>query len=195
MGWEPALPPAKCFEGVCLCQFELHRDLRPQAAGAQYLPSSYDFGIGSVKQDLTRDHRPTSCFPGTHTGRFKCYRLLKGPPNRTFAYLRQRSEKSRSSDLRTSKMLHDARMAGLGKPQCGTNAIHEGRLWAVCVVRRYGREAKFLFQCERFLRRCRKRALQQSSLAVLLHFSATKQKRSVRSEKSVRSELPAAQFQ
>lgn len=64
MGWEPALPPAKCFEGVCLCQFELHRDLRPQAAGAQYLPSSYGFGLGSVKQDLTRDHRPTSCFPG-----------------------------------------------------------------------------------------------------------------------------------
>lgn len=55
MGWEPALPPAKCFEGVCLCKFELHRDLRPQAAGAQYLPSSYGSGIGSVKQDMTRD--------------------------------------------------------------------------------------------------------------------------------------------
>jgi hypothetical protein len=85
MGWEPALPPAKCFEGVCLCQFELHRDLRPQAAGAQYLPSSYGFGIESVKQDLTRDHRPTSCFPGTHTGRFKCYRLMNSSPNRSLA--------------------------------------------------------------------------------------------------------------
>ena len=90
MGWEPALPPAKCFEGVCLCQFELHRDLRPQAAGAQYLPSSYGFGIGSVKQDLTRDHRPTSCFPCTHTGRFKCYRLMNSSPNRTLAHMQRK---------------------------------------------------------------------------------------------------------
>lgn len=55
MEWEPALPPAKCFEGVCLCLVELHRDLRPQAAGAHYLPSFYGFGIGRVKQDLTCD--------------------------------------------------------------------------------------------------------------------------------------------
>ncbi|SEL36667.1 hypothetical protein SAMN04488032_12018 [Pacificibacter marinus] len=52
MGWEPALPPAKCFEGVCLCQFELHRDLRPQAAGAQYLHPYYGLIIGSVKLNL-----------------------------------------------------------------------------------------------------------------------------------------------
>lgn len=34
MGWEPALPPAKCFEGACHFQVGLHRDLRLQAAGA-----------------------------------------------------------------------------------------------------------------------------------------------------------------
>jgi hypothetical protein len=101
MGWEPALPPAKCFEGVCLCQFELHRDLRPQAAGAQYLPSSYGFGIESVKQDLTRDHRPTSCFPGTHTGRFKCYRLMNSSPNRSLAQPQRKLTLSRSADLAT----------------------------------------------------------------------------------------------
>ena len=105
MGWEPALPPAKCFEGVCLCQFELHRDLRPQAAGAQYLPSSYGFGIESVKQDLTRDHRPTSCFPGTHTGRFKCYRLMNSSPNRSLAQPQRKLTLSRTADLGLSNLL------------------------------------------------------------------------------------------
>lgn len=53
-GWEPALPPTKCFEGACRFLFELHRDVRPQAAGAQNLRRPYALAIGAVK--LKRMH-------------------------------------------------------------------------------------------------------------------------------------------
>lgn len=54
MGREPALPPAKCFEGVCHFQVGLHHDLRLQAAGAQYLRLFYGFAAGGVKFDRRR---------------------------------------------------------------------------------------------------------------------------------------------
>lgn len=71
MGWEPALPPTKCFEGACHFQVGLHRDLRPQAAGAQYLRLSYVFAVGSVKLGLTHQYRQKYDLCRIHTVRSK----------------------------------------------------------------------------------------------------------------------------
>ena len=68
MGWEPALPPTKCFEGAFHFQVGLHRDLRLQAAGAQYLRPSYDLAVDYVKLGLMR---PNSGFLRIRTGRSK----------------------------------------------------------------------------------------------------------------------------